>query len=438
MFHRTCGRRSQIGLALLALLVAAACTAAQPTPSPASLRIGVVLPLTGMPAELAGEERMGIQAAADLVNAAGGVAGRRLALDIRDVSSVSSAPSVVAALRAEGAPVVVGSYASDLSMTVSRAAASDGLVYWESGAVADRLTGRGLPLVFRVGANGARLGSNSAVFAATQLAPLLGEPAAQLRISIVAATDDYARSVADAAQASVASQGAVLAGRIDYDLYNPNWPAVIARLTASQPDVVILAAHIPDGEAFRRAMIAANLHVGALIGSTMAQCVTDFGEELGPDAVGVFASDRPTGGFNPAVLSASARKLYYQLAAAWHSAGYSGEPSDEALAGFSAAWALFADVLPHAPSLTPDAIAVAARAVDLPDGSLPNGSGLRFSDDPANLGQNELAAAVVWQWHAGPASTAGSDGIVPAVSATVWPAQFASAEIDRSLVPLPR
>ena len=438
-FQLLCGVAA---LALAGLVTGCSVAAAAPTTTAMTLRVGVVLPLTGMPAELAGQERLGIQLAADLANADGGVAGRQIVLDVRDLSDSSQAGAVVGQLKAEGASVVVGSYASDLSMAVSSAAAAAGLVYWESGAVADQLTGRGLPLVFRVGADGARLGANSAVFASTQLAALLGRTASTLRVTIVAATDDYARSVADAAQAGIAGQGAVLADRIDYSLSLPNWPAVLQRLVASRPDVVILAAHIPDGEAFRRAMIAANVHVGALIGSTMAQCVGDFGEELGPDAVGVFASDRPTGGFNPGALGPDARALYNRFASVWANSNGSTQPSEEGLAGFAAAWALFHHVLPNAAGLDPASIAAAARSVDLPEGSLPNGSGLHFSTDPARVGQNELAAAVVWQWQAAKPSTAasGASAIAAATpeSVTVWPAQFASGPIDQSLIPLPR
>jgi len=432
--------RGAAAASLLALFVSGCTDAATPASSApgAPIRVGVVLPLSGMPAELAGQERLGIQLAADLVNADGGIHGRQLVLDVRDLSDSTQATAVVARLKAEGAPVVVGSYASDLSMAVSSAAASAGLVYWESGAVADQLTGRRLPLVFRVGADGARLGANSATFASTVLAPMLGKTAATLRVTVVAATDDYARSVADAAQAGIAASGDVLASRIDYSLSVPDWPSVMTKLVASQPDVVILAAHIPDGEAFRRAMIAANVHVGALIGSTMAQCVGDFGEELGADAIGVFASDRPTGGFNPAALDPAARTLYDRFAAEWTKANGSGQPSEEGLAGFTAAWALFHDVLGNASALDPGSIAAAAHAVDLPAGSLPNGSGLRFSSDPARLGQNELAAAVVWQWQPpAPAATASAATTTPQ-SVTVWPNQFASGPIDRSLVPLPR
>ncbi len=429
-------------VAVTALLAGCSSAAAVPAGSAAGpIHVGVVLPLSGMPAELAGQERLGVQLAADLANADGGVRGRQIALDVYDLSDSTQSAAVVGQIMADGASVVIGSYASDLSISVSAAAASAGLVYWESGAVADQLTGRGLPLVFRVGADGARLGANSAAFASTELAPMLGVPPSSLRVTIVAATDDYARSVADAAQAGLASSSAVLAGRIDYSLSVPDWPAVLQKLVASRPDVVILAAHILDGEAFRRAMIAAGVHVGALIGSTMAQCVGDFGEELGADAIGVFASDRPTGGFNPSALQPAARTVYDRFAAEWAKTYLLASPTEEGLAGFTAAWALFHDVLPAASGLDPASIAAAARAVDLPNGSLPNGSGLRFSTDPNRLGQNELAAAVVWQWQAEtPASNPppASGNVATPKSVTVWPAEFAGGAIDGSLVPLPR
>src|SRR6185295_18069731 len=117
---------------------------------------------------------------ADLVNADGGVAGRPIQLEVRDLRSGADATAVMTSLQREGIQVVIGAYGSDLSIAASQAADATGLIYWEAGAVADRLTGRGLPMVFRVGATGSNLGSNSAAFAATQLAPRLGKPTAGL------------------------------------------------------------------------------------------------------------------------------------------------------------------------------------------------------------------------------------------------------------------
>ena len=444
---------ARLGASVASLLVGSLTLAGCATAAP-PIRIGAVFPISGSAASLAGEELRGVRIAADLVNAAGGIGGRQVVLDVRDLESADQAPAVMASLKSDGVSVVVGTYSSDLSVPASAAADAAGLVYWEAGAVADRLTGRGLPLVFRVGASGTNLGSNSASFAATQLAPRLGRPASRLRLAIVAARDDYATSVADAAARTAGAASVPMVARITYDLVLPQWPAVMQQLAAARPDVIILASHIPDGVAFRQAMIGAGLRVGALIGSTMAECDPDFAGELGQAAVGVFASDRPTGGFQPTALDPAARAIYDRLAAAWASgqdavgwsdggsygsgnaaggttisgpdtAPSSNGPTEEGISGFSAAWALFDAVLPAAGgTLTADGAAAAARSVDLPEGALPNGAGLRFSSDPATLGQNVRAAAVIWQWQA------------VRSYAFVWPPTYATGTIG--FVPLDR
>jgi branched-chain amino acid transport system substrate-binding protein len=428
---------------------------------PEPIRIGAVFPISNADAaSLVGPELTGVRIAVDQVNADGGIAGRRIELVVRDLRARDEADTVMGDLRASGVGIVIGAYSSDLSIAASEAADRAGLLYWESGAVADRLTGRGLPLVFRVGASGSNLGSNSSAFAATELASRLGKPVAQLRIGIAVAQDEYAQSVADAAETTARERGMPVVVRRSYSLVLPDWPAVMADLAGAQPDVLILASHIPDGIAFRQAMVASGLKVGALIGSTMAECDPDFAGELGPDAVGIFASDRPTAGFQASALGPEAAAAYARFAAAWAAASADGstggdgttdgarngydedaeypihgpaedataEESEEALAGYSSAWALFRHVLPAAAangsSLDSERVAAVARAVDLPEGSLPNGAGLRFSADPARLGQNERAAAVIWQWQA------------VRTYAFVWPPTYATGSID--FVPLER
>jgi branched-chain amino acid transport system substrate-binding protein len=91
------------------------------------------------------------------------------------------------------------------------------------------------------------------------------------------------------------------------------------------------------------------------------------------------------------VVLAKANDAYHQR--------YHVDMSAAALAGFSAAWALFHDVMPRASAITPTAIATEARQIDLPGGSLPNGSGLRFGTaGTSTAGSNVLAASVIWEW----------------------------------------
>jgi branched-chain amino acid transport system substrate-binding protein len=408
-----------LAVATAALFLSAGCSAATPAQQ---LRIGAMFPLAGSAAALAGDEYRGAEIAAQLVNAAGGVNGKQIALDLRDVESAAQVRSAAAGLAADGVPAVIGAYSSELSIPASAAVAHRGLVYWETGAVADQLTAKGLPMVFRVGADGADLGGNSARFLVDQIGPRLHAAPAALHVFLVTADDAYAHSVADAARAGLVDRGALIAGEGVYNPYAPDWRPVLDAIATTRPNILVLSSHIPDGIAFRRAFIASGLHVQAFLGTTMAQCLPDFGYTLGADAVGVFASDRPPNGFNAGALDGAALALYHRFAQVWQQS--TGRvPSEEGIAGFSAAWVLFNNALPHAASLQPKDIAAAARSLDLPEGSLPNGAGVRFSSDASQLGQNTRAAAVIWQWQAV------DDWYV------VWPPVYATSTIK--LVPLP-
>jgi branched-chain amino acid transport system substrate-binding protein len=416
--------RAMAGLLLLTALAACGSTSGPAGPPP--LRIGALFPLHGAAgiAADAGDEYLGAQIAAAMANDSGGITGRHIAFDVRDLESGDQAPALAASLHRDGVPAVLGAYSSSLSIPAAAAVADQGMVYWETGAVADQVTGQAQPLVFRVGANGADLGGNSGRFVLQQLAPRLQRAPASLRAYLVTADDAYAHSVADAARASLTAGGASVVGESVYDPFTPSWTAALDAIRTTKPDILLLSSHIPDGISFRRAFLAAGLHVDAFIGTTMAQCLPDFGAALGQDAVGVFASDRPDNSFNPAGLSAGAQSLYERFTQVWQKQTGGRAPSEEGISGFSSAWALFHEVLAHATQLDAQGIAAAARTVDLPEGSLPNGGGLRFQLDGAQMGQNLRAAAVIWQWQA------------VRHSVVVWPPSYATGAI--SMVPLPR
>ncbi len=73
--------------------------------------------------------------------------------------------------------------------------------------------------------------------------------------------------------------------------------------------------------------------------------------------------------------------------------------SAAALSGFAGGLALFLHVLPLAPQLSPEAVALAAEQVRLPTGALPNGAGLAFAPPGSpEAGENLRAARVIWEW----------------------------------------
>jgi len=116
--------------------------------------------------------------------------------------------------------------------------------------------------------------------------------------------------------------------------------------------------------------------------------------------------------------SPAAGSLLKRAAAAYQEK-YGTEMPAPALAGFSAAWALFTHVMPNASSMTPGAIGQAARSTRLPMGSLPNGSGVSFGAPGSPFaGSNVRAAAIVEEW-------TGVDQ-----RETVWPPRLAEAPVS--------
>jgi hypothetical protein len=144
----------------------------------------------------------------------------------------------------------------------------------------------------------------------------------------------------------------------------------------------------------------------------------EFGKALGPDAVGLFASDKPAAAYlDPDDISGAARE-----ALIWARETYRQRHDDDmtapALAGFAGAWALFQHVLPAAGTDDPDAVARAARRIRLPVGALPNGSGLAFATgDHPEPGANLRAAGVIWEW------------VEPNTREIVWPPALATGPI---------
>ena len=116
---------------------------------------------------------------------------------------------------------------------------------------------------------------------------------------------------------------------------------------------------------------------------------------------GLFVSDLPVL-VNPAALKPEAQAAAVEFNKRYESVQHR-VPAGHAVASFAALWALFNNVLPAAKSMDPEDVRAAALAADLPDGSLINGSGLKFSnfdlpDDPKDAGQNIRSSIGVWQW----------------------------------------
>jgi branched-chain amino acid transport system substrate-binding protein len=414
-------RRTVAALAALALAVGA-CSLAPADDGDTAITVGAVYPLSGSQGQGGIDEHRGALLAAQLVNADGGIDGRSIEIVSTDASAAEAAPGAVADLAAGGIDVVLGSYGSTISAPASEAAAAHDMLFWETGAVG-MLSARSEQGVrtFRMPPTGAVLGRNAISFVDGPLAESFGRDPRELRYAVSFVDDVYGRSVASGALQSAAELGLEVVGRFGYDFRTVDYDALARRIGRSGADVLFVSAYLVDAVELRRALVRNDVDLLASIGTSSSYCMPEFGAALGEDAVGLFASDKPSGdAIDPSTLRPEGAELLARARAAYDER-WGGEMSPAALAGFSAAWALFAEVMPAAAaqgSLSPDAIAEAALEADLPMGSLPNGSGLRFGrPGTATAGDNVAAAAVIWEW------------MVPGEHMVVWPPELATHDV---------
>jgi branched-chain amino acid transport system substrate-binding protein len=406
------------------LLVALALPACHAGSAP--IRIGAVYPLSGSQSPGGLDEFHGVQLAVDLANEDGGVRGHRVELVPVDTPASDAGPAAVQQLAGEGVSLLLGSYGSTISEAAGGEAARRGMLFWETGAVGS-MTGPGPGrLFFRVAPSGAALGRTAVAFITQRLAPMLGTSSSDLRFAVTNVQDAYGSQVAKGAVEQVQSLGLTLTGQFPYDLGRPDFPGLVTRIANSGANVVFVAAYLDDGIAMRREMVRQGLHLVAGIGTSSSYCMPQFGGTLGRDAVGLFASDKPDAEYlNPDGLLPEARAVLTRAMSAWTSKYGAEEMSAPALAGFAAAWALLHDVLPRATSFAPAAVAMAALAADVPQGGLPNGSGLRFgAAGSPDAGENVMATSVIWEW------------VGVGKREVVWPPRFATHAIE-PLHPLP-
>jgi len=384
---------------LLALTLLAGCSPRDAHGSP--VRLGAIYPVSG-PLALGGrEEWQGVQLAAEIVNAQGGWRGHRIELVLRDSPSPEAAAAVVQELvDDQRVPVVLGAHSSPVAVEVARSVLRRGAIYWETGAVASDLLDQNHPYFFRTGVDGATLGMGSTRFTADVLAPRLGMQAKQVRVAALYVDDIYGRSVAQGAIAEAGRRGLPVVAELAYDPRAADYDGLVDAIARSSPDVLMVASYLEDGVALRRAALRRHLPIRAMVGTSSAFCLPAFGNILGQDAVGLYASDKPGSQINRAALRPEAARLLERVARDYRRR-YGHAPDATALAGFVSGWVLLHDVLPVVDQIDPARIASGARALDLPEGSEITGAGVRFA--PAGspgAGQNLRPASIIWEWQA--------------------------------------
>lgn len=407
-------------LALLCLLaLVPALVAAPPARAQDVIKIGVLLPLSGSLAYEGGEVLKGFEVARAEQNAKGGLFGKRIEFVTGDAVDAKAAVSEAERLiSVEGVKIILGTFSSVLSLAATTVAEKNGVIFWETGAVADAITGRGYKYVFRNAPPASKLARAAGRFGTVTAAEMLGIPIKQYRVAIIGEDSSYGKAVSETLKKMVEEVGAQLVAYEFYSASTKDLSSLILRLKARQPDALIPTTYVNDGILLHRQMRQLGLNVKVFVGTGVGHNTDKFRDAVGKDADGVLVSGWPSPTINPEYAKGLPRflQMYREM--------YKEDvKSPHPFGNYNGAWLLFR-VMEKAGSADPEAIRKAALAMDEGEGYQPIGWGVKFAGpDAPNAGQNERPDWFVEQWQNGKLYT-------------VWPPQAMQKGL-KVLLPFP-
>ena len=357
------------------------------------IRIGVVVPLSGPFAAEGQEVFRGYELAVQ--HAGGKAGGRPIELVRGDAMEPEKAVAEVQRLATrENADMFVGTFASPASQAGSEAAQRAGKVWWETHALTDALTERDLEGYLRSGARATDFAAASVDFVREGLAPRLGE---DLTVFIEHEDGPYGTSVGETQVRQLKEAGyKVIVGEHSAAATDVTESVLAAK--RADPDVWMITGYVPDDNLLLRTAQAQNFDPPArvLVGIGDGRPTL---EAVGPEALA-----------DTFVVAYSSRISEAEWAPGtekWLSGyreKYNAEPlGTVSMTAYTGMTAALRAIEAARGNTEVAAFREAATGLDIPEGELPNGWGLKFDD----TGQNTRIRLLTVQWR--------EDGTVPAV-----------------------
>ena len=378
---------------LTKFLTSAAVGLALASPSFADVKFGSLYPISGPLALLGEESARGLELAVEEINAAGGVQGEQVVLERGDAVDNNQATGEARRLISlVGVKAVFGTYSSARAIAASQVSELAGVPYFELGAVADEVTGRGLTYLFRTNPTAANMGKDSIEMLANAIAPGLGKDPKDLKIGIIYEDSSYGTSVAGHQDTHAKAAGLNVVLKSGYPANTVDMSSLVLELREQGVDVVLQTSYQTDSVLFLQQANEAGYKPLAIIGGGGGYSMQPTADAVGHDVIeGVYDVD-----FTQFAVKEDATPGLDKFVEAYK-AKYGTEPrSGHSLNNYVGAKAVL-EALDKGEGFEPDQIVAAVKAIDVADGTTAAGYGIKFDE----TNQNERASMMGMQWQDG-------------------------------------
>jgi branched-chain amino acid transport system substrate-binding protein len=248
------------------------------------ISVAVAGPMTGGEATFGRQMRNGAEQAVADLNAAGGVLGKKLKLEVGDdACDPKQARSVAEKLAGMQVPFVAGHYCSSSSIPASDAYADGNVLQITPASTNPKFTDRGLWNTFRICGRDDQQGAFVAGYIAKNFK---GK-----NIAIVNDKTTYGKGLADEVKAALNRAGVKEKLNEAYNKGDKDFSALVSRLKRDAIDLVFVGGYHQEAGLIVRQMRAQGLKTVLMAGDSMAD--KEFASITGPDAEGVLFTFGP-------------------------------------------------------------------------------------------------------------------------------------------------
>ena len=205
----------------------------------ADVKIGVAGPMTGANASFGEQYMKGAQAAADAINAAGGVNGEKIVLvKGDDACEPKQAVSVAKSLTQEKVAGVVGHFCSSSTIPASEVYDEAGIIAITPGSTNPQVTERGLSAMFRMCGRDDQQG----IVAGNYIIDVLKGK----KVAVIHDKDTYGQGLADATKAQLIKRGVTPVIYEGLTRGEKDFSALVTKIRAAGADVVYFGGLHPE------------------------------------------------------------------------------------------------------------------------------------------------------------------------------------------------
>jgi branched-chain amino acid transport system substrate-binding protein len=385
-------------ISAIAVCLALCITCPSTLPAEDVIKIGTIFSRTGSLANLGLESWRGAELARIVQNEKGGLLGKKIEFVNGDAVDPTAAVGETERLcTVEKVPVILGSFASSIAFAASAKADQNKVVYWELGAVGDKITERGLKYVFRTCPNGSDLGREQLRFAVNGIAPKIGKTKETIRIASIYEDSAYGTPCAAGIRELAKQMGVQLVADESYNHKATDLSSLVMKVKAANPDVILESSYENDAVLFFRQAQELGLNVKMFIGSGGGMNLPGYRNALG-DAIDNKVCNVGYPGYN---INPNYAKGIDKLSELYVKTFQKEPTSVFSVINYMGTMALW-DVIQKAGSTNPDDIVKAARECNIPGDATLLRYGIKFAPPGSpNMGQNTLAHYFVTQWQNG-------------------------------------